>query len=116
MLICSAPRSGKLSTFDFRLVEGDFPACPTSPLPLNCGAHFQVEKHQEKSAMPKMKRHKGLMKRIKVSAGGKVRYNKSGAGHLMSGKSSSRRRSMRKHLGLLNPQLAKRMRRMVGAG
>lgn len=64
--------------------------------------------------MPKMKTHKGLVKRIKVSARGKVRYNKSGAGHLMSGKSSSRRRGMRKHVQLLDMPLAKRIRKMMG--
>ncbi len=45
--------------------------------------------------MPKMKTHKGLTKRIKVSARGKLRYNKSNAGHLMSGKDGNRRRRMR---------------------
>ncbi|MFQ5501657.1 MAG: 50S ribosomal protein L35 [Phycisphaerae bacterium] len=63
--------------------------------------------------MPKMKRHKGLAKRIKVSAKGKVRYNSSGAGHLMSGKSASRRRRMRKHVVLDNPLLAARIKRKV---
>ncbi len=64
--------------------------------------------------MPKMKTHKGLTKRIKISANGKVRYNKSGAGHLMSGKSSSRRRSMRKHLELGDKPLAAKIRRLMG--
>ncbi len=63
--------------------------------------------------MPKMKRHKGLAKRIKISARGKVRFNKSGAGHLMSGKSGSRRRRLRKHTELSNPPLANRIKRLM---
>lgn len=66
--------------------------------------------------MPKMKTHKGLLKRVKISARGKVRYNKSNAGHLMSGKDGNRCRRMRKHSSLNNPKLASRIRRMLGAG
>lgn len=65
--------------------------------------------------MPKMKRHKGTAKRVKVSARGKVRFNRSGAGHLMSGKSASRRRRMRKHVDLKNPPLAARLKRLIQA-
>jgi large subunit ribosomal protein L35 len=42
--------------------------------------------------MPKMKGHKGLRKRVKITAGGKVKYKRSGGGHLMSGKNAKRRR------------------------
>lgn len=63
--------------------------------------------------MPKMKRHKGLAKRVKVSAKGKVRYNRSNAGHLMSHKDSSRRRRLRKRVDLDNPLLAARLRRLL---
>jgi large subunit ribosomal protein L35 len=42
--------------------------------------------------MPKQKTHKGLRKRVKITATGKVRRKRSGGGHLMSGKSSKRRR------------------------
>ena len=45
--------------------------------------------------MPKMKRHKGLAKRVKVSATGKVMHKKINAGHLMSGKNGKRRRRLR---------------------
>lgn len=65
--------------------------------------------------MPKMKRHKGIAKRVKVSARGKVRYNKTNAGHLMSGKSGNRRRRIRKHDTLANPPLAARYRRALMA-
>jgi len=45
--------------------------------------------------MPKMKRHKGLAKRVKVSASGKVMHKKINAGHLMSGKNGKRKRRLR---------------------
>jgi len=51
--------------------------------------------------MPKMKTHKGLRKRVKVSARGKVRFKPPNAGHLMSGKSGNRCRSLRKKTTLL---------------
>lgn len=63
--------------------------------------------------MPKMKRHKGLAKRVKVSARGKVRYKRSFSGHLMSGKDGNRRRRLRKSSELANKPLAARTRRAL---
>lgn len=42
--------------------------------------------------MPKQKTHKGLSKRVKVTATGKVKHKRTGGGHLMSGKNAKRRR------------------------
>jgi large subunit ribosomal protein L35 len=42
--------------------------------------------------MPKQKSHKGLSKRVKVTATGKVRRKRTGGGHLMSSKNAKRRR------------------------
>ena len=42
--------------------------------------------------MPKQKTHKGLKKRVKVTASGKVKRGRTGAGHLMSSKNAKRRR------------------------
>ena len=42
--------------------------------------------------MPKQKTHKGLSKRVKITATGKVKHKRTGGGHLMSGKSAKRRR------------------------
>lgn len=42
--------------------------------------------------MPKQKTHKGLSKRVKVTASGKVKYKHAGTGHLMSSKNAKRRR------------------------
>ena len=46
--------------------------------------------------MPKMKPHKGLKKRVKVTARGKVKRRKSFHGHLLSGKSGRRKQRLRK--------------------
>lgn len=44
--------------------------------------------------MPKAKTHKGLTKRIKTTATGKLRYKRCGMGHLMSVKNAKRRRRL----------------------
>ena len=44
--------------------------------------------------MPKLKPHKGLLKRVKITATGKILRRKANKGHLMSTKSSRRRRSL----------------------
>jgi large subunit ribosomal protein L35 len=46
--------------------------------------------------MPKQKTHKGLAKRIKITATGKVKYKHSGGSHLMSSKNAKRRRRIGK--------------------
>jgi len=46
--------------------------------------------------MPKQKTHKGLAKRVKVTAKGKVKHRRAGAGHLMSSKNAKRRRRLSK--------------------
>ncbi|MCB9850266.1 MAG: 50S ribosomal protein L35 [Phycisphaerales bacterium] len=56
----------------------------------------------------KMKSHKGARKRFKVTAKGKVRYRRSFAGHLLSGKTGERRRKLRRP-GYLFPADAKKI-------
>jgi large subunit ribosomal protein L35 len=46
--------------------------------------------------MPKLKTHKGTKRRMKLTGTGKVMRRKAGSGHLMSVKSSKRRRGYRK--------------------
>ena len=46
--------------------------------------------------MPKLKSHKGLLKRIRITGRGKVAFHKSQAGHLRSGKSPTKLRNMRR--------------------
>ena len=63
--------------------------------------------------MPKMKTHKGLAKRVKVSATGKVVYKRSFGGHLMSHKSGNRVRGLRKDTGMVTT-MARKCRRALG--
>jgi large subunit ribosomal protein L35 len=45
--------------------------------------------------MPKQKTHKGLSKRVKITAGGKVKRKRSCGSHLMRTKNAKRRRRIR---------------------
>ena len=45
--------------------------------------------------MPKLKTHKGLTKRVRVSPKGKIKRKKAGTGHLMSGKTGNRKRTLK---------------------
>jgi large subunit ribosomal protein L35 len=45
--------------------------------------------------MPKQKTHKGMKKRFKVTATGKVKHRKAFRGHKLSGKNARRRRRLR---------------------
>ncbi len=44
--------------------------------------------------MPKQKTHKGLAKRVKVTARGKIKRRRAGTGHLMGSKNAKRRRRL----------------------
>ena len=46
--------------------------------------------------MPKQKTHKGIRKRVKVTASGKIKHRRTGGGHLLSHKSSKKRRGINK--------------------
>ena len=50
--------------------------------------------------MPKLKTHKGMKKRFKVSANGKVSHKRCGSSHLMSHKSGKQVRRLRKKSSL----------------
>lgn len=65
--------------------------------------------------MPKQKTNKGLKKRVKVSAGGKIRAKKAGKGHLLSGKTSKRRRKLKKPL-IIKGVTVKVLKEMLGKG
>lgn len=62
--------------------------------------------------MPKLKTHKGLKKRVKISAKGKVMRSKAGKRHLLSGKSGRRKEHMRKKTGV-SPAFNKIMKRAL---
>lgn len=63
--------------------------------------------------MPKRKTHKGLLKRVKLTARGKAKKHKAGSGHLMSHKSGKRRRQLRK-ANTVAPCELKKIRRLAG--
>ena len=65
--------------------------------------------------MPKMKTHKGLKKRVKLTAKGKLRHKSPNAGHLMSSKSGNRCRALRRP-SFLKGALGKRMKTALGNG
>jgi large subunit ribosomal protein L35 len=54
------------------------------------------EHEQDGTSMPKLKTHKGMKKRFKVSANGKVQHKKCGSSHLMSHKNGKQVRRLRK--------------------
>ena len=62
----------------------------------------------------KMKTHKGCKARFKVTKNGKILRRRAGAGHLMSSKSSKRRRRLRK-VTLVHKSDAKRIKILLGA-
>src|SRR5258707_80103 len=63
--------------------------------------------------MPKLKTHKGIKKRFKVSATGKVSHKKCGSSHLMSHKSGKQVRRLRKKVQLKVLAEARRIRKAV---
>ncbi len=60
--------------------------------------------------MPKMKTHKGMKKRFKVSATGKVSHKRCGSSHLNSHKSGKRIRRLRKKSTLNVARESRRIR------
>ena len=64
--------------------------------------------------MPKMKTNKGAKKRFKVSANGKVQFRPAGKRHIMSGKTSKRRRQMRRWRQFEGNHDAKDIRILLG--
>jgi len=63
--------------------------------------------------MPKLKTHKGIAKRVRVTRNGKVLASRPGRRHLMSGKPSKRRRQLRRKQ-VMAPAQARRMKRLLG--
>ncbi len=59
--------------------------------------------------MPKMKTRKSAAKRYKVTSSGKVKYKKQGTRHILTKKSSKRKRKLR-HLDTLSEQETKKVR------
>jgi len=62
--------------------------------------------------MPKQKTHKGLAKRVKVTAKGKVLRRRTFGGHLMSGKSGTRRRRIRSTACMVKSDTVRTLRKL----
>ena len=61
--------------------------------------------------MPKQKQktHKGLAKRVKLTARGKIKHRKAGVGHLMSVKSAKHLRRLRRPATVTSKAFTKKM-------
>ncbi len=62
--------------------------------------------------MPKMKTHRGAAKRFKLSGTGKVRYGKAFGSHILTSKSTKRKRRLRQN-GVLDAVDTKNVKRML---
>jgi len=62
--------------------------------------------------MPKMKTRKAAAKRFRVTSNGKVKYKKQGLRHILTKKSTKRKRHLR-HGALLSAPETKRVRRLL---
>jgi large subunit ribosomal protein L35 len=69
--------------------------------------------NEECANMPKLKTHKGMKKRFKISANGKVRHKRAGSSHLMSHKSGKQVRRLRKKSTLAVAAESRRIRRAL---
>jgi large subunit ribosomal protein L35 len=66
-------------------------------------------------AMPKMKSHRGARKRFKITASGKVKRYKAFKSHILTKKSSKRKRHLRKGTLILTPGERKNIKRLLQA-
>ena len=62
--------------------------------------------------MPKLKTNRGAAKRFKVTASGKVKHYKAYASHLLSGKTTKRKRNLRKS-ELVSERDVKNVKRLI---
>ena len=65
--------------------------------------------------MPKMKTRRAAAKRYHVTGSGKVKYKKQGLRHILTKKTTKRKRHLRK-AGLLSPAEEKRVRKLLPYG
>ena len=62
--------------------------------------------------MPKLKSHRGASKRFKLTASGKVKRHHSMMNHILTKKTTKRKRGLRKSV-LVSPAMEKAVRRMI---
>jgi large subunit ribosomal protein L35 len=64
--------------------------------------------------MPKQKTHKGLKKRFRLTANGKIKHRCAGTSHLASRKTQKRKRNLRGTCVLINQAETKTIIRQLG--
>ena len=62
--------------------------------------------------MPKLKTHRGAAKRFSITAGGKVKRSKAFASHILTKKTTKRKRSLRKS-ALVDSTNLKEIKRLI---
>ena len=62
--------------------------------------------------MPKIKTNRGAAKRFKVTSSGKVKRKKAFTRHILTKKSTARKRGLRKG-GLVSPEDSSRIKKMI---
>jgi len=62
--------------------------------------------------MPKQKTHRGAAKRFKVSANGKILRRQSGKSHILTKKTTKRKRKLR-HSIEVSPTMAKTLKKLL---
>ena len=65
--------------------------------------------------MPKMKTRKSAAKRYRLTAGGKVKYKKQGLRHILTKKSTKRKRNLR-HAAILSDPETRKIKRLLPYG
>ena len=65
--------------------------------------------------MPKMKSHRGAMKRFSLTASGKVKFKHAGLRHCLEQKGSDRKKKLCK-TGIMDERDAQRVRRLLVGG
>jgi large subunit ribosomal protein L35 len=66
--------------------------------------------------MPKMKSHRGAAKRFRVTGTGKVLHAKASGNHMLTKKSSGRRRRVEGMAELTSPAEATKIKRLLAGG
>lgn len=62
--------------------------------------------------MPKMKTHRGAAKRFKITGSGKVKVKKQGLRHILTSKSTKRKRGLR-HPGILDKADSANIKKLI---
>ena len=65
--------------------------------------------------MPKIKTHKGIHKRIKISGSGKLQRRYAFSNHFLGKKASSRKRNYSKDHTITNSKISKTVKKLLGA-